>query len=745
MHKSGRITIRGIVQGVGFRPFVYSEAIRHGMRGWVKNLGSEVVIVAEGDRFDEFVDAVSRGTPLSRIDSVEVIPAPPVDRQDFAILESGEGRRSGFIPVDVAICDDCIADIFDPDSRYHGYWATSCVNCGPRYSIIRGIPYDRERTTMDAFPPCPACLAEYRDPGNRRHHAQTIACARCGPTLTLLDHAGGVISGDPIRETARLLDEGEIVAIRGIGGFHIACIESTAPRLKRRLGRSAQPLAVMVRPEALDGVARVSPAEREILESPARPIVVLEKRDHHAHMEISPLHTIGCMLPYTGLHYLIFAELDAPLLIMTSANIPGDPMITDTARALEHLSGRADFFLTHNREIQNRVDDSVVRDGYFIRLSRGYAPRRTAIDLGRRTILGVGPEMNSNITIYRDGFAITSPHVGHVRNPPTLEYLEETIARISGIIGASFDIIAHDLHPRFLSTGLARELADEHGAETVAVQHHRAHIASMTAGECVGIAIDGVGYGDDGRIWGGEIFTGAVPDLVRKGHLEYLPMPGGDTATIYPERMLYGILPTEEVREILSERGWSDIELGVLDRQLERGIGVSWTSSTGRVLDAAAALLGICRKRTFDGEPAMRLESWAASGRPEVWDVPVGGVDGCRTISTRSILRRALAEYLQSARLPRYEREQEIRNIAASVQFNLARSIAGLAIGIAGEEGIGTVALSGGVAYNRAIRETIRTEVEGAGLAFICRPGMPLGDGCISFGQCVYAARLEGE
>jgi len=745
MYHSGKITIRGIVQGVGFRPFVYSEAVRRDIHGWVKNLGSEVEIVAEGDRFEEFVAAVSRGTPLSRIDSVEVSPAGPVDGSGFVILESGDGRRSGFIPADVATCDDCVEDIFTPGGRYEGYWATSCVNCGPRYSIIREIPYDRDQTTMDAFPPCPACRAEYGDPGNRRHHAQTIACARCGPALALVDTAGVPVPGDPVREAARLLDQGAVVALRGIGGFHIACIESSAEELKSRLGRSEQPLAVMVRPDVVDEIARVSPAEREMLESPARPIVVLEKRDHRAHTGISPLHTIGCMLPYTGLHHLLFAALNAPLVIMTSANMPGDPMITGIDRAMAALSRQADYFLTHDRVIQNRVDDSVVRDGYIIRLSRGLAPRRTAIDLGPQTILGVGPEMNANITFYQHGFAITSPHVGHVRNPATLAYLEETVERIGGIIGASVDLIAHDLHPRFLSTRLAGELAEVHGARTVAVQHHRAHIAAVTGGECVGIAIDGVGYGDDGHIWGGEIFAGAVPDLERICHLEYVPMPGGDRATIYPERMLFGFSPTQAVEEILSSRGWTEIELGVLARQVERGVGVAWTSSTGRVLDAAAALLGICRERTFDGEPAMRLESWAACGTPVIWEIPVDRSGGCRTLSTPTLIERAVSEYLAAADLPHGERERRIRDIAASVQFNLARSVAGLAIESAEERGIGTVALSGGVAYNRAIRETIRAEVERAGLALLCNPDLPLGDGCISFGQCVYAARSEEE
>ena len=365
---------------------------------------------------------------------------------------------------------------------------------------------------------------------------------------------------DPIREAAALLDAGKILAIRGVGGFHLACIEESSGELKSRLGRIEQPFAVMVRPGFIDQIALVSQDERELLESPVHPIVVLEKRDHASHHTISNLHTIGCMLPYTGLHHLLFSHLRHPLLIMTSANMPGYPMITDTGVALVKLAQDADYFLVHNRTIANRVDDSVIRDGYILRLSRGMAPKRTAIDLGPRGILGVGPELNANATIYKNGFAVTSPHVGNVRNPATLEYLQETIAKLSRLLGARYELVAHDLHPQFLSTRFAREIATEQGIELVPVQHHLAHIAATTQEPCVGIAIDGVGYGDDGTVWGGEVFSGQVPDLARVAHLEPVAMPGGDLATRFPERMLYGILPEEKCLDLLRYRGWSDVE-----------------------------------------------------------------------------------------------------------------------------------------------------------------------------------------
>jgi hydrogenase maturation protein HypF len=735
MRTCGTIIIRGIVQGVGFRPFVYAKAREFGITGTVKNLGSEVEIHACGERFGEFLEAVSRGTPLSRIDSVDVQDLRGNQTEGFSILESGSGSLSGFIPADVATCDDCIADIFAPGGRYEAYWATSCVNCGPRYSIITAIPYDRERTSMTEFPMCGACESEYIDPSCRRHHAQTIACAACGPQLALFKADGTpVAAGDPVKKAAALLDAGSIVAIRGIGGFHIACTEEAAPELKRRLGRTEQPLAVMATPEEVERIAVVSEEERRVLHSRERPIVVLEKEDHASHPGVSNLHTIGCMLPYTGLHHLLFAHLAHPLLVMTSANLPGYPMITDLEVALGRLSGEVDYILTHDRRIVNRCDDSVVRDGYIIRLSRGLAPKRAAIDLGDACILGVGPELNANVSVYKKGFCITSPHVGNVRNPQTLAYLQETAEKIGGLVGARYDLIVHDLHPQFLSTRYAREVAEAAGAEPLAVQHHRAHIAATTREECVGIAIDGVGYGDDGTVWGGEVFAGQVPHLDRVAHLEVVPMPGGDLATRFPERMLYGILPTSGVRDLLASRGWTEMELSVLTRQVERGLNVAATSSTGRVLDAASALLGICRERTYDGEPAMKLESAACAGKPSAWDLEFSREGGCEVFSTRSLIAEA---YRRAAA------GERVNDVAASFQYNLARGVATMAVRVAEERGIPRVALSGGVVYNRAIRETIIGEVRAAGLELLINREYPLGDGCISFGQVVYGGSVE--
>ncbi|MEA2034125.1 MAG: carbamoyltransferase HypF [Euryarchaeota archaeon] len=734
MRRKGQIIIKGIVQGVGFRPFVYSRAKRFNIRGTVMNLGSEVRITASGEHFSEFLDAVSEGTPLSIIDSVTVNDIDSDDcPADFTILNSTEGSHSGFIPTDVATCDECLRDIYRKGGRYEGYWATSCVNCGPRYSIIRAVPYDRERTTMDDFPICSACAEEYGDPSLRRHHAQTIACAACGPALQLLNSEGEIWTcRDPIQETAGLLDSGEIICIRGIGGFHIACIEESAETLKQRLCRTEQPLAIMATLDIIEEITHLSKKDREILQSPAHPIVVLHKRDPLAHPKVSNLHTLGCMLPYTGLHHMLLSHLQHKFLIMTSANVPGYPMITDIDHAMSHLNRDVDYFLTHNRTILNRCDDSVLRDGHIIRLSRGLAPKRMQIDLGERCILGVGPELNSNISVYKNGFCITSPHVGNVRNPPTLEYLKETVEKTGTLTGAEYEIIAHDLHPQFLSTRYAHRLAEECGAEIVAVQHHRAHIAAATSEPCIGIAIDGVGYGDDGTVWGGEIFAGQIPHLKRVAHLETVQMPGGDLATKFPERMLYGMLPDNQISELLASRGWSDSELGILEKQVKIGFNIAKTSSTGRVLDAASALLGICRERTYDGEPAMKLESAAQRGRPEKWEISVAKDSRGEVLSTTTLMRDAFS---------RMERES-VSDIAASFQYNLARGIAKMAVSAAYDHNMEKIALSGGVAINQAIRHTIIHEIKKAGLIPVVNREYPFGDGCISYGQCVYAGSI---
>lgn len=746
--QSGKIILRGIVQGVGFRPFVYACAKRFGIVGTVINHGSEVEIDAWGDNFTEFSESVSNGPKMSVIDSVEILPLESDTAlkipSDFSILPSLDGARTGFVPADIATCSHCLEDVLNPKSRYYGYWATSCTDCGPRYSVIHTVPYDRERTAMQKFPMCADCKTDYTNPENRRHHAQTIACVRCGPKLSLLDSEGrelAVDDGEIISRAAELLDAGEILAIRGIGGFHIACVESAAPKLKAVLGRPNQALAVMMLEETMkDYVVEPTAAERELLNGPIHPILILDKKDFEEHQELSKLHNLGVMLPYTALHHLMFQKLKSPLLVMTSANATGTPMITDTETIIEKMgkTGVVSHILTHNRDIVNRCDDSVVRDGYIIRLSRGYAPLRTRMDLGNSQILGVGPELNANASIYKGGFLITSPHIGNIRNPPTVAYLKETIEKLTSLTGAKPDIIAHDLHPQFLSTRVARELSDETGAVLCPVQHHKAHIASVTTDEVVGIAIDGVGYGEDGAVWGGEVFAGSPANgYLRSGHLEEVLMPGGDLAGKFPERMIYGILPNDESLSLLQSRGWDDMSLKILEQAVARKFNTPITTSTGRVLDAAAALLGICREKTYDGEPSMMLEAFASRGVAQAMDIEITkDTSGAYVLSTSTILKEAKSMM---------EDGLDVSDIASSVQEAVAKGIARMAILSAKDSGIKKAALSGGVAINRQIRETIVSELESAGLQCILNSRYPFGDGCISAGQVITAGILSKE
>jgi hydrogenase maturation protein HypF len=749
---AANIVISGIVQGVGFRPFVYAIAQKYGVYGTVRNVGSTVVIdvYTHSDEkvLHQFIEEVSKGTVHSVVDSVTVSPTEEDEisalySQSFSISASnfGIGVRSGFIPPDIATCPACLLDISE-STHYNGYFATSCVDCGPRYSVISGMPYDRIQTSMSAFPLCSMCNAEYLDPGSRRHHAQSISCPVCGPQLSLLSITGEIfVSPDLIREVAALLDAGAIVAIRGNGGFHIACIEEQADELKRRLGRTSQALAIMAREEVISSLADVSNDEWNLLKSPAAPIVVLKRRIFSP-SPVTMLHTIGCMLPYTGLHHLLFSYLRHPFLIMTSANAPGTPMVTETDDALKRLSGVVTHILTHNRDIVNRCDDSVVRDDFFIRLSRGHAPLRVRADLGDDSILGVGPELNANVTVYQQKFCVTSPHIGNVRNPETLAYHRETIDRLSTLLSFSPDCIAHDAHPSFLTTRYAKERAKELDIPAIPVQHHRAHIIAAAGPDAlvedciVGIALDGTGYGDDGTIWGGEVFSGHILDLKRVGYLEPVILPGGDLAVEYPERLLYSFLPTDIAHDLLLKRGWSSRDLMMIEKQIERGINTPRSSSAGRVLDAASAFLGVCTHKTYDGEPAMQLESHAYGARHQDFDLIFSRRDGCTEFSTRSLFREVYAMFCSGA---------PSSHIAASVQHALASGISRIAIDAAHESGAASVYLSGGVLYNAAIRQSIIDEVTGSGLQCVLNKQYPLGDGCISYGQCVYAGLSRRE
>jgi hydrogenase maturation protein HypF len=738
--------VRGIVQGVGFRPFVHNLAAGFSLSGYVKNLGTSVEIVVEGR--DEDIEAFARhlkaGTKLSRIDSVEITYGPYTGAYEgFRIEKSAASGFGGFIPPDTGICNQCLADMRS-QTRFKDYWATSCVDCGPRYAIMDTLPYDRDNTTMADFPFCEDCLREYKDPKNRRYHAQGFSCPKCGPRLSLYGQDGRELT-PPLDETIRLLSEGRVLAIKGVGGFHLCCRMGVAPLLRERRNRPEQPFALMAPLPIIEKYAHVNDGERELLDSMQRPIVLLRRKPGVPEPVAPGLHTVGFMTPYTGFHHLLFKGIDEPL-IMTSANLPSEPMVKDNDEAMRRLKGIADYYLVHDRRILNRCDDSVLRfnDGrFFTRMARGYAPAMFVLkERSPRAILAMGPELNSSVSVYKDNLCYTSHHLGHINNPRALEFLKETVDRLLKMTQVKPEVVATDLHPSFLSSRLGRELAQKFNADVMTVQHHRAHVGSLVAegvelDEVVGVAMDGVGYGEDGTVWGGEVFHGKA----HPAGLLPVPMPGGDLATRFPMRMvagiLYGSIDNSKLLKIM-QASMVETEAEVVLRQIEKKVNVAYSSSAGRVLDAVAALLGVCYRRTYEGEPAMKLESFAVKGDARRAELPcdVVTINGRNVVDTRSLLKAALEAL---------EEGKDKHDIAASAQVSLARAFAVQACNVAKKSGAPIVGFSGGVAVNAAICGTIEDYVKEEGLEFVTNHRLPCGDGGVSFGQAVLAGRAIAE
>jgi len=747
-----RILVKGIVQGVGFRPFVYRSAHHHQLAGTVRNRGDAgVEIELEGDA--EAVRAFTNGLmaeapPLSRIDEISTEELPVQGTVGFTILPSTEeGSGSGLLPPDIAICDACVRELLGK-SRFHGYWATSCTDCGPRFTVIDGLPYDRPRTSMRDFPMCPACTAEYTNPLDRRYHAQTTACNACGPTL-LLD---GETTAALARAVAALR-HGKILAIKGIGGTHIACDASNARvvhELRRRLGRTEQPFALMETEARIEQIADPTAQEWALLRSIQRPIVLLRKKERALPEEVAPgLHTVGVMLPYSGLHVLLLSELSFPL-VMTSANMPGRPMLIENQEIEMRLQGVVDHLLLHDRTIVARCDDSVQRvvsgESLSIRRSRGHVPQAIELDLGDQPMLALGPESDLTFAIYAEGRATPSQHIGNVDDLETLAYLTEAIDHLYAITRAQPPTsIISDAHPAFMTSHLADQLAQQYGAKVIRVQHHEAHFASVLAehelDQAVGIVLDGYGYGSDGSAWGGEFFYAANHAMQRIGALRQVSMPGGDLAAAHPLRMaaaylLAGGWDPECVAQRLAERGMLESEIAVLLRQINRKVNSPLSSSCGRFLDAVAAWIGVCDDRTYEGEPAMKLESAALAGSTAqslAGDAYVHSKDGWYELDVAALF----------CKLVEFESDICAQDMAAIAQSALANGVAALAIRAAEQHDTTAVAFSGGVAYNEAITEILRRRFAAADLKLYRNRAVPCGDGGVSFGQLAHAGRFQ--
>ncbi len=746
--KARKILTQGIVQGVGFRPYVYRLASDLKLNGHVRNLGNVVEIIIEGENTDLFIKRLPEELPpIAKIDSMTVEDIEFNDYSDFEIIESGDSYSGvSVIPPDIAICDSCLEEIRNPNDRRYKYPFNACTDCGPRFTVIESVPYDRIRTSMDEFPLCDDCLLEYREPLNRRYHGEAICCGDCGPQMAFYKGTSKIDSENPIRLGAEKLKEGEILAIKGIGGTHLvvdAYNDDAIKELRRRLNRPNQAFAVMAKDlESVQNYAQLSEKEIKTITSNKRPIVILKKNENYPFPDsLSPgLHNIGVMLPYSPMHYLLFDESDIDTYVMTSANTPGEPMMIENE---EIINGVNDYSLVHNRKILNRCDDSVIRfrnnELSFIRRSRGYTPEPYTInyDVNDSNVLALGPELDVTFSIAKDNIAYPSQHIGNTNKPKTLEFLKQAIENMQRITKITeFDIIACDLHPHFFTTRLAYDLGEKYGAEVIPIQHHHAHSVALandhSIEEMIVIAADGVGYGSDGTSWGGEILYTDISSFERLGHLQSQLMPGGDMATRYPARMLASILNDSElIKDYSRYFKYGEMEIKNLFKQIDAGINVGRTTSTGRVLDSMAVALEIAHERTYEGECSMKLESCAYYSTKDL-EIPYVIEDN--VLNTTEILKEVVKLY---------KRGEKKADIASAGQKAVAKGLAELAINACDEKRLEDIGATGGVFYNEAITDTVKKSVMDNGYNFIEHINTCAGDGSVSLGQAVIAKKQK--
>ncbi|MFH1775747.1 MAG: carbamoyltransferase HypF [Chloroflexota bacterium] len=753
-----RIAVRGVVQGVGFRPFIYRLAHAHNLAGWVCNTSGEVQIEVEGKAGDLarfLADLKETPPPQAHIGAITVTEKPSAGYRGFEIRPSlAHPDEYQLISPDLATCPACRKEIFDESDRRYRYPFTNCTNCGPRFTIIRDIPYDRPLTTMRRFKMCPACQAEYDDPLDRRFHAQPNACPVCGPSLELADVGGNVIPcSDVIARASELLRQGNIVAVRGLGGFLLACDatdEGALRRLKERKRRPDKPLAVMMATLAeVREHCRVSPEEAGLLTSPQCPIVLLQwKPTSSVTPEVAAkLKYLGVMLPYTPLHHLLLADTGRPL-VMTSGNLSEEPIAKDNDEAVRRLAGIADYFLLHNRDIYSRYDDSVVvvegGQTRILRRARGYAPHPVHLPGKGKRVLACGAELKGTFCLSRDDHAFISQHIGDMENLQTLEHFENTTGLYQQLFRIEPEIMACDMHPDYLSTKWAKGVSQRDNLPLVPVQHHHAHAVSCLAdngveGPVIGVSLDGTGYGTDGHIWGGEFLVADYLKFQRRGHLEYLPLPGGDAATKKPYRIaiayLYALLGEEGLkRELPCYNGVGETELGLITRQIDRGINTPLTSSCGRLFDAVSALVGVRGQINYEAQAAIEMEMLGYEADTEdVYPFAITMEDGVRIIRVKDLFGAIIADVAGGV---------PAAVISAKFHNTVARMVRQMCARLAEETGIATVALSGGVCQNRLLMRKVIPALEAEGLTPLVHSQVPCNDGGISLGQAVIARAI---
>ncbi len=752
------------MQGVGFRPFILRLARRSRIAGYIRNTGDAgVEAILEGTEQDitTFIEALEHGAPpICAIRNIQVqkLPYSRGAFDSFRIYESTRDRRSteSTLPPDIGICEQCSTDIIGGSgSRWQGYPFTCCASCGPRFTAVSALPYDRERTNMKSFPLCHNCMREYSDIGDRRLHAQGICCQSCGPSVYLCDKGGQRIEGvAPLQEAARLIDEGALVAIKGIGGVHLSCrttCDVPLRRLRESKRRSWQPFAVMVSSVLkVREFAEASSIEEQWLTSWRRPVVILRKHKEYSLSDlVAPgLDTIGVMLPYTGIHLLLTQYSREYALVMTSGNVSGLPMAVTNEDAVRHLGRLVDYFVLHDREIIARCDDSVMRvfgqQPTFIRRSRGWVPEPIEIPWASNSpVIGVGAELRVVGALASGKRCYLTQHIGDTDNLETIDFLRDAVEHIAGLADVKLDeaIVSRDLNPQYLSSRFADEFAERMGRSTVRVQHHHAHVASLMAEQkiprdesVVGVVVDGAGYGNSGDIWGGEVLVCSYDSFERVGHLASHPMPGGDLCTRYPLRMcaamLRQYLDEPHIRKlILSKTGEGSLaesDLARLEVQLESGFNLPWTSSAGRALDAFSAITGTCVVRTYEGEPAMRLEALAPRWS-EATNTPRPEVSG-NVVDTSGFLYELLTSW----------NEMSVVEASYCYQRGLVRALTQIAVDEAKRRGIDAVAITGGAAVNTIIIRAAEELVLENDLKFLRHQLVPCGDGGLALGQvCV--------
>ena len=752
--KRARFTVTGTVQGVGFRPFVYRIAVREALAGFVWNDSRGVTIEVEGADGDieRFAKALrAELPPLASILTLKREGIPPNGETSFRIAESRRlAERSALVTADSATCADCLSEMLDPADRRHRYPFINCTNCGPRYSIIEDIPYDRPNTTMKVFKMCPACQAEYDDPASRRFHAQPNACPVCGPRLEMLDNAGRPIEGvDPVRFTVDALAVGKIVAVKGLGGFHLACDASdeTAVRLLReRKHREEKALAVMVRDvDAVRRLAKVTPPVEKILASVQRPIVLVDrkKRAKLAPSVAPKSKYFGVMLPYTPLHHLLM-EGPYPALVMTSGNVCEEPIAKDNREAVDRLGGIADFFLVHDRDIRVRVEDSVVRvlggKLYPVRRSRGWAP--APVMLRRKSpveIIAVGGELKNTITLVKGKRAYMSQHIGDLKNALAIDNFRDSAASLQRLLEVRPKVVACDLHPQYLSTRYAKSL----GIPFVEVQHHHAHIASLMAewrlsGRVIGLSCDGTGYGEDRAVWGCEILDASLGDYRRLGHLRYVPLPGGDAAVKDADRSAYSHLlaafeeENATMRRLTAFQRLGDEKRRLLRDMIVRSVNSPPTSSLGRLFDAASAVANVAHAATYEGQPAIEFEAAAAARVDDAYPFALEETPDGFIIDPRPLVR-ALAEDA-AAGVGADVLSARFHNAVAAFLAESARRAREMT-------GLSTVALGGGVFQNDYLTKRLARILRSDGFRVFVHRQVPTNDASVSLGQAAVAAQ----